>query len=176
MTTTRDEFMQEVETYGNGLLSDETIERTVDIIMEINPLPVTIDGIDIDSIIQAVEDHDAEHLSEVFELEYDPDAIDWYIPMEGLPDVYLGVGDVDGEDAASYTIRFFSEMNWVIKYRVLRSDSFDETVRYSDRLTAVENAFKLYRTGRCHTNVDQVAICTDSSGNVVDEYVIRRII
>lgn len=57
MTTTRDQFMQELETYGNGLLSDEIIERTVDIIMECDPIPDSIDTISIDSIIQAVEDH-----------------------------------------------------------------------------------------------------------------------
>lgn len=49
MHTKRDQLMQEVETYGNGLLSDETIEYTVDIIMECDPVPDSIDLIAVSS-------------------------------------------------------------------------------------------------------------------------------
>ena len=176
MYTKRDQLMQEVETYGNGLLSDETVEYTVDIIMECDPVPDSIDLIDIDSIIRAVEDHDTESLSYVYELEYDPDAIDWYLPMNGLPDVYLGIGDVDVDDALNYALRYMSGRGWNIKYRISLSDSFRCFKYYSERYNAVERAFKQHRAGRCHTNVDQVALCCDDRGIVRDEYVIRRII
>lgn len=68
MTDKRTALMQEIEIYGNDLLSDETVERTVDIIMELDPVPDTIDEIDVDTlncIIRAVEDHGAEYLSDV---------------------------------------------------------------------------------------------------------------
>lgn len=176
MFTKRDVLMQEVETYGNGLLSDETIEYTVDIIMECDPVPDSIDLIDIDSIIQAVEDHGAERLYDVFDLEYDPDAIDWYIPMNGLPDVYLGIGDVGGDDALSYALRYLRGKDWDIKYRVSFSDPFMCAEYYSERYNAVERAFKHERVTRCSAFVDQVACCWDDNGIVRDEYVIRRII
>lgn len=66
MTDKRNNLMQEIEIYGNGLLSDETIERTADMIVELDPAPSTIDEIDIDQlndIIQAVEEHGAEHMA-----------------------------------------------------------------------------------------------------------------
>ena len=176
MYTKRDELMQEVETYGNGLLSDEIIECTVDIIMECDPVPDSIDLIDIDSIIQAVEVHGAECLSDVFDLEYDPDAIDWYIPMDGMPDVYLGIGDVDDDDALSYALRYMSGRDWNIKYRVSFSDPFMCPEYYDERTTAVERAFKHERVTRCSAFVDQVACCWEDRGIVRDEYVIRRII
>lgn len=54
MSSNHSTLMQEVEIYGNGLLSDETIERTVDILMECDPVPDSIDGIDIDSVIRRI--------------------------------------------------------------------------------------------------------------------------
>lgn len=174
MITKRNELMQEVETYGNGLLSDETIERTVDIIMECDPVPDHIDAISIDSIIQAVEDHGAVHLSDVFELEYDPDEIDWYIPMDGLSDIYLHIGDVNGDDAASYAVRYLGDMDWKIKYRVVYSNGTVEY--YALCCSALERAFRIEReTGRS-ASVDQVALCRNEHGIVTDEYVIHRII
>lgn len=177
MITKRDIIMQEVETYGNGLLSDETIERTVDIIMECDPVPDHIGSISIDYIIQAVEDHGAEHLSDVFELEYDPDEMDWYIPMDGMPDIYLHIGYVDGDDAASYAVRYLGDMDWNIKYRVVYSNGTVEY--YSLRCSALECAFRSEReTGRSTfvESVDQVARCRNEHDVVIDEYVIHRII
>lgn len=177
MYTKRDALMQEVETYGNGLLSDETIEYTVDIIMECDPVPDSIDLIDIDSIIQAVESHDAEHLDDVYELEYDPDAVDWYIPMDGMPDVYLGIGNVDGDGVLNYAVRYMSGRDWRIMYRVSLSDALIGPIYHNERSTAVEYAFTLERGMHCRTFVDQVARCYwDGSGVVRDEYIIRTII
>lgn len=177
MTTNRDELVYAVETYGNGLLSDETIERTVDILMECNPVPCDIDLIDIDSIIQAVENHGAEHLYDVYDLEYDPDAVDWYIPMKGMPDVYLGIGDVDGDTILNYAVRYMSGRDWRIMYRVSLSDTLLGPTYHDKRGTAVEYAFTLERAMHCRTFVDQVARCYwDDCGVVRDEYVTRRII
>ena len=177
MYTKRGQFMQEIETYGNGHLSDETIERTVDIIMEIEPLPDTIDGIDVDSIIQAVDYHGAESLKDVYEVEYDPDRMDWYLPLDGLPDIYLHIGaDAEGSDALNFIVRYLADPEWVIAYRVTHSNICEGAAYIIDRARALETAYICERRSGCTAFVDEVAVKHDDEGIVVDEYVIRRII
>lgn len=177
MLTMRDILMQELETYGYGHLSDDTIDRTVDIIMEIEPMPDTIDGIDVDSIIQAVEGHNAKHLSDVYEVEYDPDRMDWYLPLDGLPDIYLHIGaDVEGSDALNFIVRHLADSEWTIAYRVTHSNIYEDAAYFTDRARALETAFMYERRTGCSALVHRVAANHDDDGIVVDEYVIDRII
>lgn len=171
MTTKRNELMQEVETYGNGLLSEDTIAYTVDILMECDPVPDSIDGIDIDSVIRAVECRGAEHLSDVYDLDYDYVAHDWFA-SEYAVHTYLHIGDVDRVYAENYALRYFSDLEWSIMYRV----SFPGFIgHYSVLKDAAKCAYEHALKTNEHVAVLEVACTTNRQGGLEDRYVIRRI-
>lgn len=173
MTTKRNELVQEVETYGNGLLADETIERTVDIIMECDPVPDSIDEIDIDFVIQAVECRIAEHLSDLYDLEYDYDTYDWYSRFYASH-AYLHIGDVCRIDAESYALRYFSGREWSIRYIVRFPRSSMPSEHYSEMKAAFKRAYEYALETGNYATVLQVACTINAQGYLEDRYVIRN--
>lgn len=137
------EIMQDIAFYDmEGLLSQDVRETVCDIVCSIEPPIYSIDWIDIDTIIQAV-DNGAFELEDVFDVHFDNDADDWYIvrTIRGKRvRSYFGIGIVHAHTAFSYAAFFCNkDVQTSVLYRI------GETHWYEDLESALEAATEIMK-------------------------------
>lgn len=135
------EIMQDIAFYDmEGLLSQNVRETVCDIVCSIEPPVYSIDWIDIDTIIQAV-DNGVFELEDVFDVHFDNDADDWYIvrSIRGKRvRSYLGIGFVEANIASSYAAFFCNkDTDTRVMYRI------GETHWYEDLNSAIKAAIEI---------------------------------
>lgn len=112
-----DNIMQDIAFYDmGGLLSQDVRETVCDIVCSIEPSVNTIDYIDIDGIIQAVDEcgvTELEDVYDVFGLQFDAQRDDWYTTADLSPRTYLGIGPCTKTQACSYLARFCCDNTYV---------------------------------------------------------------
>lgn len=136
-------IMQDLESYDmEGLLSEDVRETVCDIVCSIEPPINSIDWIDIDTIIQAVE-NGAFELEDVFDVHFDNDADDWFIvrTIRGKRvRSYFGIGSVHAHIAFSYAAFFCNkDVQTRVMYRI------GETNWYKDLGSALEAASEIMK-------------------------------